>query len=57
MVVLEVFSFTWRHVRNYYGDSSCIIFDQLDSTPQDQEAVKLSIGKGNGNIESIKSLI
>jgi hypothetical protein len=49
LIVLEVFSFTWRNVRNYYGNSNRKIFDQLDSTPQDRGAVELSTGMGNGN--------
>ena len=45
---LEVYSFTWRNVTNYYSNNNRKIFVQLDSTPRDREAVELSIGTGNG---------
>jgi hypothetical protein len=44
--VLEVWSFTWRHVRHYYSDHNPIL-DQLDSTPRDREIVGPFAGMGN----------
>lgn len=43
-IALEVFSFTWRHDRNYYNGNNRGILDSI------RETVKLSIGTGNENL-------
>ncbi len=49
LFVLEPFSFTWRNVRNYYGDSNREMFDQLLVMLRDRETAELSIGTENEN--------
>jgi hypothetical protein len=45
--VLEPFSFTWRNVRNYYGDNHKIFDQLLDSMSRDREAAEPSVGTDN----------